>query len=127
MNSKVDWSKGSTNKVPNLPIFNQRHIPACVAHTMVSMMQIQWYKKTGKIISFSPRFLDIVSWTPDLTIDDGRDMRLVGQIACDIGCCTEALLPNDTTLPLEQYRDKTIITQEMLDEAALYKMSNINL
>jgi len=110
-----------------LPILNQGNIPACVAHAIVSMMQTHWYGKTGKIIPFSSRFLDILSWTDDLEVSDGRDPELVMKLACDVGCCTEALLPNDTALPIERYRDKSLITKEMLEEAAKYRLSDLNL
>ncbi len=126
-NLGVDWNKEPGNDLQNLTIFNQRDIPACAAHAVVTMMQMQWYKKTGKMINFSPRFLDIMSWTSNLGLNDGRDGALVMNLATTIGCCTEDLLPNDTTLPIEQYRDRSIITQEMIDEASKYKLSNLGL
>lgn len=107
--------------------FNQRNIPACVAHTTVTMMQHAWYKKTGKIINLSPRFLDIISWTDGLGVNDGRYPNTVMDLAVKVGCCTEDLLPNDTTLPVEKYRDKSLITDEMYKEAEKYKLENINL
>lgn len=90
-------------------------------------MQIEWYRRTGKIINFSPRFLDIVSWTDGLGLNDGRDPDVVMELATTIGCCTEDLLPNDTTLPIEKYRDKSILTKEMFDEAAKYRLGNLGL
>ena len=107
--------------------FNQRNIPACVAHTTATMMQHAWYKKTGKIINFSPRFLDIISWTDDLSINDGRHPDSVMDLAVRVGCCTEDLLLNDTTLPIEKYRDKSLITDAMYKEAKKYKLENIGL
>lgn len=107
--------------------FNQRKIPACVAHTTVTMMQHAWYQKTGKIINFSPRFLDIISWTDDLGINDGRYPDTVMDLAVKVGCCTEDLLPNDTTLPIEQYRNKSLITDAMYKEAEKYKLEKLNL
>lgn len=107
--------------------FNQRNIPACVAHTTATMMQQAWYKKTGKIINFSPRFLDIISWTDDLGINDGRHPDVVMDLSVKVGCCTEDLLPNDTTLPIEKYRDKSLITDAMYKEAEKYKLENLGL
>lgn len=106
------------------PIFDQKQTPTCVAHAVVSSMQKVWYKKLGKIITFSPRFIDILSWTDNLGVNDGRYGPTVLELFCKIGCCTEILLPNYTSLPTEQYRDKSLITQEMMDEAAQYKMPN---
>lgn len=122
-----DWSEVCDDVIPKLTRFNQRNIPACVAHATVSMMQIEWYRRTGKIINFSPRFLDIISWDDNLDINDGRDPNVVMNLAITVGCCTEDLLPNDTTLPIEQYRDKNLITKAMYDEAAKYRLANLGL
>jgi|SRR3989338_5212873 len=125
MNNSVKWIEKSPKDWTRWPVFDQGNIPSCVAHAVVKTMQIVWHKKTGKIISFSPRFLDILSWTDDLDIDDGRDPKLVFELAITIGCCTEDLLSNDTTLPIEQYRNKRIITKAMLEEASKYRLSNL--
>src|SRR5688572_23273968 len=101
---------------PLMPVLNQRHVPACAAHATVTSMQYAWHARTGKIIPFSPRFLDILSWTEDLDLHDGRDPELVMNLALTVGCCTERLLPNDTTLPTEKYRDRSLITSEMIAE-----------
>ena len=122
-----DWFDVWQDVMPKITPFNQRHIPACVAHTTVSMMQIERYRRTGKIINFSPRFLDIISWTDDLGVNDGRVPSVVMELATRIGCCTENLLPNDTTLPVEKYRDRNLITKAMHDEASKYRMANLNL
>ncbi|MBU6231238.1 MAG: hypothetical protein KGI50_05760 [Patescibacteria group bacterium] len=127
MRNQVDWSKNPDEVVSKLTVFNQRKIPACAAHSIVTMMQIQWYRHTGEIINFSPRFLDILSWTPDLDLYDGRDMGVVMDLATRVGCCTEDLLPNDTTLPIEVYRDRSIITKAMIKEANTYRLSNLGL
>ena len=122
-----DWSEVYEDVIPKMTVFNQRNIPACVAHTTATMMQIEWYRRTGKIINFSPRFLDILSWTDNLSINDGRDPDVVMSLATTVGCCTEDLLPNDTTLPIEKYRDKTILTKEMFSEATKYRLANLGL
>ena len=123
----IEWSENRNEIMSKLTVFNQRKIPACVAHSTVTMMQVQWYMHTGKMINFSPRFLDILSWTSDLDLYDGRDATVVMNIAAKIGCCTEDLLPNDTTLPIEVYRDRKIITKAMMKEASKYKLANLGL
>jgi hypothetical protein len=127
MNSKTipDWSEIYEDVIPRLKVFNQRNIPACASHAIVTMMQVEWYRRTGKIINFSPRFLDILSWTDDLELHDGRNPDVVMKLSINVGCCTEDLLPNDTTLPIEKYRDRNVITQEMMREAAKYRMANL--
>lgn len=121
------WQNSRENLIQKLPKFNQRHIPACVAHTIVTMMQIEWYRVTGEMINFSPRFLDIISWTRDLSVNDGRPPDKIMNLSVEIGCCTEDLLPNDTTLPVDQYRDRRVITKEMYDEASKYRLANLSL
>jgi hypothetical protein len=111
------------SKLDKFSKFNQRKIPACTAHAFVILMQRSWYKTTGEIINFSPRFLDILSCIDDRKINEGRDMRVIAEIASTIGCCTEDLLPNDTTLPISKYRDKSIITEEMIKEAFKYRLN----
>ena len=106
-----------------IPISNQRHIAACAAHAAADMLKYTWFKSTGEIIPFSARFIDILSWTPDLDfLKDGRYHSAILHVLTHVGCCTERLLPNDTTLPIEQYRNMTVITNEMFEEAAQYKI-----
>ena len=35
--------------------------PACVGHSIVELMMLYWYQKTGKWVRFSSRFLDILA------------------------------------------------------------------
>jgi hypothetical protein len=107
----------------DITVFSQRAIPACVAHTVATIMQMEWKRQTGKLINFSPRFLDILAWSEEFGINEGVRPETVFQIASEIGCCTENLLPNDTTLPIEIYRDRGLITEEMMDEAFKYRMN----
>ncbi len=103
-------------------VLDQNLIPACVSHAWVQVMRYWWFLKTGEVVNFSPRFLDILSWESDIPLDGGRRPRTVAKISMDVGCCTTNLLPNNTDLPLAQYRNKSIITQAMRDEAAKYKI-----
>lgn len=109
------------------PLFNQRKIPACLAHSFVSMIQYSMYGETGKVVNLSPRFLDILSGSEELDINDGRSFELMAEIMSTIGCCTEDLLPNDTTLSVEEYRSKSVITNEMLVEASRYRTGRDNI
>lgn len=100
----------------------QGKIPACVSHSIVEIMKLYWFRKTGEWINFSPRFLDILSAESDIPLDGGRRPRTVLKIAMNQGCCTEKTLPNNVNLSIAQYRDKSVITQEMRDEASKYKI-----
>ena len=104
------------------PVLMQGHIPACVSHSMVDILKLYWFIKTGVWIDFSPRFLDILSAESDIPLDGGRRPRTVLKVMYNIGCCTTATLPNDVTLSLAEYRDPSVITQAMKDEAAKYKI-----
>lgn len=110
-------------------LLDQNLIPACVSHAWALVMKYWWWKKTGEIVNFSPRFLDILSSEPWIPFDGGRVPRTVAKVSAKFGCCTTALLPNDTEKKpgetteqaIRRYRGATI-TQAMYDEAAKYKI-----
>jgi len=103
-------------------VMDQRKIPSCVSHSVVKIMKLYWFRKTGKWVNFSARFLDIMSDEAWIPADGGRDPRNVMKMAATVGCCTEALLPNDTFLPLSTYRNPKVITAAMKTEALKYKI-----
>lgn len=109
-------------------ILNQMQQPACVLFATVKLMKLHWFLKTGQWIDFSPRFLDILIKRYDGLGDpvnratQGTYPRLAMKLAAQFGCCTTKLLPNDTTLPVLSYRDDSLLTQAMFDEAAQYKI-----
>jgi hypothetical protein len=103
-------------------IMNQQRIPACVAHSIVKLMKLYWFGKTGVMPDLSPRFLDILgaeSWIP---IDGGRVPRTLLTIATDQGCATQATLPNDTSLSIQDYRNPATITDASREEALKYRI-----
>lgn len=102
------------------PVLMQGQRPSCVSHAWVRLLQLYWWKKTGRVIHFSPRFLHAVT-SQGMGDADGRDPRVVGDAVVNIGCCTTDLLPNDITLNDHDYTRVTI-TQAMLDEAGQYKI-----
>lgn len=109
--------------IEHLAVLDQNKVPACVGHAWAILMKHYWWKQTGKLVDFSPRFLDILSNQPWLGPEDGRYPRDVAKISAKFGCCTTAMLPNDTEgLTIVQYRDKNVITPAMMEEAAQYKI-----
>lgn len=110
----------SSYQTPPLPPLMQSHQESCVSHAWVRALQFYWWKKTGKVIDFSPRFLHAYT-APGMADDDGRDPRVVANALVKVGCCTTALLPNDVNLSTHDY-SFVPITQAMLDEAAQYKI-----
>ncbi|MES2216669.1 MAG: peptidoglycan-binding domain-containing protein [Patescibacteria group bacterium] len=108
------------NQFPHLM---QAKEPACVNHWLADAMKLHWFKKTGKVINFSPRFGDVLCKKYDgQPIDGGTYPRLALKLAAQFGMATEATVSNDTSLPLGQYRDQSILTPEAYAEAAQYKI-----
>jgi len=106
------------------PVQNQVNEPACVSFSMVELLKLYWFNKTGKWIDFSPRFLDIL-----VKRYDGQDRATAGtypsmviKLMAKYGCATTATLPNDTSLSVLKYRDDSLLTDNVIDEAAKYKI-----
>ena len=102
----------------------QALVPACVSHSVVDLLKLYWFRKTGKMIDFSPRFLDILAKRFDLQdkVTGGTYPRLVFKLAVLYGCATTATLPNDTSLTVVEYRCDCKLTPEVFAEAAKYKI-----
>ena len=107
------------------PVWNQKKIGACVGHAFAKLAQYYWYKKTGEVVNFSPRFLYAVAKSLDNFPGEGTYPSLVAKILKDYGCATEALVQNDTDLPHEQYvynRNLSSIPAAAFKEAEKYKI-----
>lgn len=104
------------------PVLMQAQEPACVSHAWAELMKLWWFRTHGEVVDFSPRFLDILSSEPDIQLDGGRRPRTVAKISAIYGCATTATVPNDTTLPITEYRYPSVITTEAKAEAAKYKI-----
>ena len=105
------------------PVLMQAKTPSCVSHSVAQLLQLHEYRSTGKLVDFSPRFLDVLAKRFDgQPIDAGTIPRLVFKLAVKYGCATTATVPNDTSLPLAQYRDDSILTPEAFAEAEKHKI-----
>jgi hypothetical protein len=106
------------------PPMMQAKEPACVSHSVVENLKLYWFRKTRKWIDFSPRFLDILvkRFDGQDRVTGGTYPRLVFKLAVQYGCATTATLPNDTSLPVLEYRDDSKLTKEVFAEAARYKI-----
>ncbi len=105
------------------PVLMQAQIPACVSHSVAQVLQLYYFRKTGQLIDFSPRFLDVLAKRFDgQPLDGGTIPRLVFSLAVKYGCATTAVLPNDTSLPLAQYRSDAVLTPDVFADAAKYKI-----
>lgn len=105
------------------PHLMQAQEPACVAHDAVDNLKLFWFRKTGEWVDFSPRFLDTLAKRFDEQdrATGGTYPRLVFKLMAQYGCATEATLPNDTSLPVLEYRDDALLTAAVFAEAAKYK------
>lgn len=103
-------------------VMMQGQTPSCVSHSIVYLMKLYWFLKTGKIIDFNPQYLHIKSAFQGAQPTDGRDPQTVLQMAQKWGCCTSATLPINVNVPLAQYCDPSVITPEMDAEAAQWKI-----
>lgn len=104
------------------PVMMQGQQPSCVSHAWAMLMKLYWFRQTGEVVDFSPRFLDILSNENGIPLDGGRRPRTVAKIAAQYGCCTNATLPNNVNLSIAQYRDDSAISQEAYAEAARYRI-----
>lgn len=104
------------------PVMMQGTTPSCVSHAWAMLMKLWWFRQTGEVVDFSPRFLDILSAESDIPLDGGRRPRTVAKIAVQYGCCTTTTLPNNVNLSLTEYRSKSAISQEAIAEAAKYRI-----
>lgn len=89
--------------VDDLPVWHQRKIGACVGHAAAKYKQHLDRLETSEIIPYSPRFLYAIAKARDGFAGEGTYPRLVAKILKDIGCPTEAEVPNDTMLDHETY------------------------
>ena len=98
--------------------------PACVSHSVVDVLKLYWFRKTGKWVDFSPRFLDILAKRFDGQdrMTGGTYPRLVFRLAVQYGCATTATLPNDTSLPILEYRDDGKLTPAVFADALNFKI-----
>jgi hypothetical protein len=103
---------------------DQNKEPACVSFSTVEILKQWWHENTGEWIDFSPRFLDILAKRYDGQdrLNGGTYPSLVMKLMAKYGCATTKTLPNNTNLPTLDYRNDTILTKEIFDEAAKYKI-----
>lgn len=102
---------------------DQDKVPACVGHGITKLIKRYWFRRTGRWVNLSPRFLDILSSWPGASLDAGRDPRVVLKIATNTGISTTDHLPNDTKgLSIAEYRDPASISSMAMDEAGNWKI-----
>src|ERR1017187_9051780 len=53
------------SQIDSYSVLMQNFVPACVAHSLTLLVQDYFYRKTGQIIKFSPRWIDALMKTVD--------------------------------------------------------------
>ncbi len=105
-----------------LPSFDQYVQPACVAHGYVKMLIAYLYRKTGKLIKLSPRFLyKLCKMYDGIPTVKGTYPRVGGLMLKKFGVCLEEFLQNDTTLSESDYLGIQLI-QTMFLNAEEFKI-----
>lgn len=104
-----------------IPVLDQGQQPSCVGHAFASTIMYDYYKKTGKIPSISPRFI-----YAQAKLTDG-DPNGEGTSAYSAfvgvqkqgGCATTQTVPNDVTLGIADYKT-VVITDSITKECHEY-------
>ena len=108
------------------PVMMQAQTPSCVSHSVALELKKHWYKKTGKVVNFSPRFLDILvkrfDGLSEYRASAGTYPRMVFRLAVKYGCATTDVLPNDTLLSTLEYRDDELLTDSVMEDAEKYRL-----
>jgi hypothetical protein len=106
------------------PVMDQNKEPACVSFSIVECLKQWWFEKTGEWVDFSPRFLDILvkRYDGQERSHAGTYPSMVMKLVSQYGCATTKTLPNDTTLSVLEYRDDSLLTDEVFKEAEKYKI-----
>lgn len=108
-----------------IPVWMQNKLGACVGHAAGKSQQVCRFHDTGAILPLSARFLYAMAKAQDNDPDEGTYPRLVASIMKNVGCATEATVPNDTTLDHETYcYNRVLANIPGKDEAAKVKISN---
>ncbi len=115
---QFSYPGSATNSVPASILFtpsyiyNQGQQPACSAHALSAGLN----KTTGKIVS--PEYLwatiALFNASRGIPIADGTTIDLAID-ASSLGACQLSLLPNNTSLPIEQYATPTIHEPMIVD------------
>ena len=100
-----------------LPVLNQKGQPACVGHAESLFVQYLSYLETKSIKILSPRFLYALAKKRQGNYYWGTQPSVVAKILKDIGCATDALVPNNVDLTDREYIDGVQVTDTIKEDA----------
>lgn len=108
-------------------VFMQAQEPSCVAHGVTWAIMYHYWKKTGKFVKLSPRFVYAMCKTVDkLPVDAGTYLSVALQIVKDHGVCEDSFFPNDTSLDVATYTNASLISAEAKANALKYRIDNFS-
>lgn len=108
-----------------LPVLMQGKQPSCIAHAVTWYVMWLIWKKTGKVVKLSPRFLYALCKQQDgLPDTEGTFFRVALSIAKNQGICEDSFFPNTVTLDKNTYKDASLIPQGAYENAQQHKITN---
>lgn len=108
-----------------LPHLFQGQRSACVEHAITKAVMYYIYKKTGKVVHLSPRFLAALTVKEDgFPLSEGTNFQNALKMARKYGICEESFLRNDVDLSDEEYCDLSKITPEAYENALQYRIDS---
>lgn len=108
-------------------VVNFMAVHNCVGHATAKYKQKLDLTDAGKLINLSPRFVYSVCKAVDGWSGEGTYPRLSLKVLKDYGCATEETVPNNSSLPHEEYvyyRDINKIPKEAFKEAETAKIES---
>lgn len=107
-----------------IPVFNQGKIGLCTGASLTTIVEWLYFKKTGKHVPLSRRFLYSVTKNMiDKNKMEGSSLRSALKAAYDVGICTEATFPSSPDgLNHEQYIDINAIPAKAFAEAKEFQI-----
>lgn len=122
--SKLGWSWSATEpykpkhdrfEIPALSIKNQLGLNTCVCEAGTSA------KEPQENVKLSARFAAAYLRKIGKMDSEGTDLRSFQKMLVDVGCATELVCPSDHTLPWDKFSDPSILTMEVMADAAQHK------
>lgn len=103
-----------------LPVLDQKQLGACVGHSFATVMAYQNFIETGKYEYLSPRFIYALAKKIDGYNGQGTFPRVAGSVAVKMGCSSDSVVKNDTSLNHEKYLSFDV-TDSVKKNAITYK------
>jgi hypothetical protein len=98
-------------------VYNQGSQPSCGGNAGARLKSVLDYFDNNEIRYYSPRFLYACCKFLDGILSDGTTMRSIGDALSKYGICDSNKHPNIVSLPLPEYKDFHLISDEAFENA----------